>query len=49
VADAQDSAVIGNERAANRHAALIAADPSLGDGKGQELMVAVADGHLLIG
>ena len=46
VADAQDGAVVGDQRAADRHAALVAADPGLLDGDGQEL-VAVADASVV--
>jgi hypothetical protein len=36
VADAQDGAVVGNQGTANRHTALLATNPGLGDGQGQE-------------
>jgi hypothetical protein len=36
VADTQDGAVVGDQCAANRHPALVEANPGLGDGLGQE-------------
>jgi hypothetical protein len=41
VPDAEDGAVIGDQRAADRHATFVAPDARLGDGVSEELEIAV--------